>query len=70
MAKIDTKELFDRAEQLKAERQTNYEQSNAVRETLRNLRDAGMLSEAEEDQLEAIFPTRTRDRSGDEDGEA
>jgi regulator of replication initiation timing len=65
MAKIDTKELFDRAEKLKEERAENYRQATAVRETLRNLRDSSMLTEAEESKLEEIFPTRTRSSSED-----
>lgn len=69
MAKIDTKELFDRGRTLINERQENFDQARAVRETLRNLRDAGMLSESEEAELEELFPARRSGEGEDENGD-
>lgn len=63
-AKIDTKELFDKAEELREAKVEIMDEQRANREILRNLDDSSMLSEAESAKLEEIYPVRTRDRSG------
>lgn len=68
MATIDTDQLFEKAEELKSQRASVIEQQNAIREVLRNMDNAQLLSEEESAKLEEIYPTRTRNRS-DEEGE-
>ena len=60
MAKIDTKDLFDRARELRDAKVEVMNEQRANREVLRNLDDSSMLSEAESQELEEIYPVRTR----------
>lgn len=60
MAKIDTKELFETAEELAQERQATLEKQKANREVLRHLDVMGMLSDEESAALEEYYPLRTR----------
>jgi len=69
MAKIDTKELFEKAEQLRHERADTLAAQRANREVLRNLDISGMLSDDESALLEDYYPVRTREGSSDENGE-
>lgn len=62
MAKIDTKDLFDRARELREAKVGIMEEQRANREVLRNLDDSSMLSESESAELEEIYPVRTRTR--------
>lgn len=62
MAQIDTKELFDRARELAEQKREVMDEQLAVRETLRNLDQAGMLDEAESKLLNEVFPVRTREK--------
>lgn len=70
MPKIDTKDLFKQAEDLNEQLETIYERRVANRQLLRLLRDSDQLSEAEEEQLEAIYPPRERRESEEDSGEA
>lgn len=69
MAKIDTKELFEQAEGLRAERTATLEKQRANREILRNLDIAGLLSDDESALLEEYYPIRTRERAEDDPAE-
>lgn len=71
MAKIDTKDLFNRARELREAKEEVMAEQIANREVLRNLRDSGMLTDDEINTLEDIYPTRTRNRGegGGEEGE-
>lgn len=69
MAKIDTKDLFDRARELREAKVEIMKEQRANREVLRNLDDSSMLSESESAELEDIYPVRTRGASDVEDGE-
>lgn len=69
MPKIDTKDLFKQAEELNEQLDTIYERRVANRQLLRLLRDSDQLTEAEEEQLEAIYPPRERRDSEAESGE-
>lgn len=60
MAKIDTKELFDLADELSEERANTLEKQKANREALRNFSTMGLLSQEEEARLEEVYPTRVR----------
>jgi hypothetical protein len=60
VAKIDTKDLFDRARELREAKVAIMDEQRANREVLRNLDDSSMLSEAESAELEEIYPVRTR----------
>jgi hypothetical protein len=60
VAKIDTKDLFDRARELREAKVEVMNEQRANREVLRNLDDSSMLSEAESAELEEIYPVRTR----------
>jgi hypothetical protein len=60
VAKIDTKDLFDRARELREAKVVIMDEQRANREVLRNLDDSSMLSEAESAELEQIYPVRTR----------
>lgn len=66
MAKIDTQELFQIAEDLAEERQQTLEKQKANREVLRNLQTMGVLSDKEEALLDDYYPIRTRERGGEE----
>jgi phage-related minor tail protein len=66
---ISVDDLFARATEILAAREKNYEEGTAIRDTLRNLRDAGMLGAAEVKKLEEMFPTRQRNRGDDKNGE-
>jgi hypothetical protein len=72
MAKIDTKDLFNRARELREAKEEIMAEQIANREVLRNLRDSGMLTDDEIQSLEDIYPTRTRNRGdgGTEEDEA
>ena len=67
MPKIDTKDLFKQAEELNEQLDEIYERRVANRQLLRLLRDSAQLTEAEEEQLAAIYPPR--ERRNEEDGE-
>lgn len=71
MAKIDTKDLFNRARELREAKEEIMAEQIANREVLRNLRDSGMLTDDEVQSLEDIYPTRTRNRGegGEEEAE-
>lgn len=66
MAKIDTKDLFDRARELRDTKVEVMAEQRANREVLRNLDDSSMLSEAESAELEEIYPVRVRKSDSDE----
>lgn len=69
-AAIKVSDLFDKADELAAEREETLEAQAANREILRNLDKSGMLSKAESDKLAEIYPVRTRERkSADEEAE-
>ena len=63
VAKIDTKDLFDRAQELRQAKIGIMDEQRANREVLRNLDDSSMLSEAESAELEELYPVRTRNRA-------
>lgn len=69
MAKIDTKDLFDRARELREQKIQVMEEQRANREVLRNLDDSSMLTDDESAELEDIYPVRTRNRGGSDDGD-
>lgn len=60
MGNISTKQLFDEADSLAAERLSTLEKQKANREVLRHLDTMGMLSEDESARLEEYYPIRTR----------
>jgi hypothetical protein len=64
VAKIDTKDLFDRARELREAKVQVMDEQRANRDVLRNLDDSSMLSEAESAELEEIYPVRTRTVGG------
>jgi len=66
---INTKQLFDQADQLREEKVAVMEKQAANREILRNLAATELLTEDELTRLEEIYPYRTRERSAAEDGE-
>lgn len=67
VAKIDTKDLFDRARELRQAKVEVMDEQRANREVLRNLDDSSMLSESESEELEEIYPVRTRNKGEGED---
>lgn len=67
MAKIDTKDLFDRGRELRQAKVEVMDEQRANREVLRNLDDSSMLSETESAELEELYPVRTRGKG--ENGE-
>lgn len=67
MATINTKQLFDQADELREEKVGVMEKQAANREILRNLDASGLLSEDESARLEEVYPFRTRERSGTEE---
>lgn len=66
MSTINTKTLFDQADELREEKVSVMEKQGANREILRNLAATGLLTEDEEARLEEIYPYRTRERSAEE----
>jgi hypothetical protein len=69
VAKIDTKDLFDRARELRQAKVEIMNEQRANRDVLRNLDDSSMLSEGESAELEEIYPVRTRGKGEDEETE-
>lgn len=58
--KIDTKDLFDQARDINDGIEELMEKRAANRALLRMLRDTDQLSEAEETELEELYPPRER----------
>lgn len=69
MGTINTKQLFDQADQLREEKVAVMEKQAANREILRNLAATELLTEDELTRLEEIYPYRTRERSGTDEGQ-
>jgi len=70
MGTINTKVLFDQADELREQKVSVMSKQAANREILRNLAATELLTEAELSKLEEIYPYRTREaRSEDEGGE-
>ncbi len=65
--KVDTKEMFDRGRTLDQEISEKMEERSANRQLLRLLRDSGSLSEAEERELEELYPPRERGETVEEE---
>ena len=53
-------ELFDEAYVINEEQEALNKRRNAVRASLRNLRDTGRLSDEDAKEIEELYPTRTR----------
>lgn len=62
---IQTDDLFKRADELADEKAEVYAAITANRELLRNLDDSGMLTDAESEKLEEVYPRITRSKSED-----
>lgn len=67
MGTINTKQLFDQADELRAEKVAVMEKQGANREILRNLAATELLTEDELTRLEELYPYRTRERSATEE---
>lgn len=67
MARDIVAELFKRADELQEQREEWNAANNGVRDSLRSLRAAGVLTDKQAEQVEEIYPTRTRTRGGDVD---
>jgi hypothetical protein len=63
VATINTKQLFDQADELREEKVAVMEKQAANREILRNLDASGLLSEDESARLDEVYPFRTRERA-------
>lgn len=59
---ISVDDLFKKAYELIEEREGTLEAQRANREVLRNLDASGMLSPERSEELESIYPVRTRER--------
>lgn len=59
---ISVDDLFEVAYALREEREGTLEKMRANREVLRNLNISGMLSKERAEELEEIYPVRTRER--------
>ena len=59
---ISVDDLFEVAYSLREEREQTLEKQAANRDILRNLNTSGMLSKERSDELEEIYPLRTRNR--------
>jgi L-2-hydroxyglutarate oxidase LhgO len=69
MGTINTKQLFDQADELREQKVEVMNKQAANREILRNLAATELLTEDELTRLEEIYPYRTRERSAEEAGE-
>lgn len=69
MGTINTKVLFDQADELREQKVQVMEKQAANREILRNLAATELLTEAELSRLEEIYPYRTRERSAESESE-
>lgn len=62
-------DLFDRAYAVEEAKEKVFEIRNGIRESLRNLATAGMLSEEQRAELSEVYPPRERkSKDEDEDG--
>lgn len=66
MAKVDTKDILKQGADIAEQMEELYEKRDANRKLLRMFRDTDQLTEAEEEQLEALYPPR-RERTGEEE---
>lgn len=63
-------DLFDEAYKINEEMGALLKRRNAVRNSLRNLRDTGRLSDKDVAEIEELYPTRARRASGDDEPES
>ena len=66
---ISVSDLFARAEELTEEKREVLDAILGVRDALRNLDRAGLLSDEESDKLAEVFPERSRNRGNGADSE-
>lgn len=66
---ISPKQLIEQADELQDEKAALLERIGANREILRNLRKAGLLSDAQAQEVEEVYPTVERKRKSDDDAE-
>jgi hypothetical protein len=60
-------DLFQKAQEIREEKEDLFERQNATRSALRNLDDAGVLTDAQSKELEEIWPRRQRRANGTDD---
>lgn len=59
-------DLFDRAYEVKEDQENLNKRRGAVRDSLRGLRDAGVLSEEQSQEIDELFPPKRRNVANNE----